>query len=71
MDGEYLGVYQMSDQVQRADGRIAVDKLKASDGADPDKITGGYVIEADLHEGNHYTSKGIKLTYKYPEDDDF
>ena len=40
MDGEYLGVYQMSDQVQRADGRIAVDKLKASDGADPDKITG-------------------------------
>ena len=71
MDGEYLGVYQMSDQVQRADGRIAVDKLKAEDGADPEKITGGYVIEADLHEGNHYTSKGIKLTYKYPEDDDF
>ena len=71
MDGEYLGVYQMSDQVQRADGRIAVDKLKASDGDDPEKITGGYVIEADLHEGNHYTSKGIKLTYKYPEDDDF
>lgn len=71
MDGEYLGVYQMSDQVQRADGRIAVDKLKASDGADPEKITGGYVIETDLHEGNHYTSKGIKLTYKYPEDDDF
>lgn len=71
MDGEYLGVYQMSDQVQRADGRIAVDKLKASDGDDPEKITGGYVIEADLHEGNHYSSKGIKLTYKYPEDDDF
>lgn len=71
MDGEYLGVYQMSDQVQRADGRIAVDKLKAEDGDDPEKITGGYVIEADLHEGNHYTNKGIKLTYKYPEDDDF
>ena len=71
MDGEYLGVYQMSDQVQRADGRIAVDKLKASDGADPEKITGGYVLEADLHEGNHYTSRGIKFTYKYPEDDDY
>ena len=71
MNGEYLGVYQMSDQVERADGRIAVDKLKAEDGNDPDKITGGYVIEADLHEGNHYTNKGIKLTYKYPEDDDF
>ena len=71
MDGEYLGVYQMSDQVQRADGRIAVDQLKASDGADPEKITGGYVLEADLHEGNHYTNKGIKFTYKYPEDDDY
>ena len=71
MDGEYLGVYQMSDQVQRADGRIAVDKLKASDGADPEKITGGYVLEADLHEGNHYTNTGIKFTYKYPEDDDY
>ena len=71
MDGEYLGIYQMSDQVQRADGRIAVDKLKASDGADPEKITGGYVLEADLHEGNHYTSRGIKFTYKYPEDDDY
>ena len=71
MDGEYLGVYLMSDQVQRADGRMAVDKLKASDGADPEKITGGYFIEADLHEGNKYTSKGIKMTYKYPEDDDY
>ena len=71
MDGEFLGVYQMSDQVQRADGRIAVDKLKAEDGADPEKITGGYVLEADLHEGNHYTNKGIKFTYKYPEDDDY
>ena len=71
MDGDYLGVYQMSDQVQRADGRIAVDKLKEEDGNDPDKITGGYVLEADLHEGNHYSSKGIKFTYKYPEDDDF
>lgn len=71
LDGEYIGVYQMSDQMQRADGRIAVDKLKESDGNDPDKITGGYIIETDLHEGNQYTNKGIKMTYKYPEDDDF
>lgn len=72
MNGDYLGVYQMSDQMERADGRIAVDKLKASDGSDPEKISGGYIIETDLHEGNHYTSKKrIKMTYKYPKDDDF
>lgn len=72
LDGEYFGVYQMSDQMQRKPGRIEVDKLKASDGDDPDKITGGYIIETDIHEGNHYSPrKGVKMTYKYPEDDDY
>ncbi|MCM1503041.1 MAG: CotH kinase family protein [Bacteroidales bacterium] len=72
LDGEYFGVYQMSDQMQRKPGRIAVDKLKAADGSDPEKITGGYIIETDLHEGNHYSPrKRIRMTYKYPEDDDF
>lgn len=70
-DGEYLGVYQMSDQVEQAPGRIDVEDLEASDGADPTKITGGYVIETDLHEGIHYSAqKRIKMTYKYPKDDD-
>jgi hypothetical protein len=71
MEGEYLGLFQMSDQVERASGRIAVEKLEAADGDDPDKITGGYIIESDIHEGNHYSSKGVKFTYKYPKDDDF
>ena len=72
LDGEYIGVYQMSDQMERKPGRIEVDKLEAADGNDPEKITGGYIIETDIHEGNHYTSfRNIKMTYKYPEDDDF
>lgn len=71
-DGEYLGIYQMSDQMERADGRIAVDKLEEKDGDDPDKITGGYILETDVHDGDHYTSlRNIKMSYKYPEDDDF
>lgn len=70
-DGEYLGVYQMSDQVEQASGRIGVEKLEESDGSDPTKITGGYVIETDLHEGNHYSAyKKIQMSYKYPKDDD-
>lgn len=72
MDGEYLGLYQMSDQLERATGRVAVEKLEEADGENPDKITGGYLIEADLHEGNHPTSmKKIRFSYKYPKDDDF
>ena len=72
LDGEYLGVYLMSDQMERASGRIAVDKLEASDGNDPQKITGGYIVETDIHDGNRYTAKkNVKMTYKYPKDDDF
>lgn len=71
-EGEYLGVYQMSDQMERADGRIAVDKLEEKDGDDPEKITGGYILETDVHEGNHFTAlRNVKLSYKYPEDDDY
>ena len=72
LDGEYLGVYLMSDQMERASGRIAVEKLEASDGNDPEKITGGYIVETDIHDGNRYTAKkNVKMTYKYPKDDDF
>lgn len=68
-DGEYLGVYQMSDQMERADGRIAVDKL--DDKSSSDDISGGYIVETDIHEGNFYSGvKGIKMTYKYPKDDE-
>lgn len=70
-EGGYLGVYQMSDQVEQAPGRIEVEDLEAADGADPEKITGGYVIETDIHEGNHYSAyKNIQMSYKYPKDDD-
>ena len=72
MDGDYLGVYQMSDQMQMGKGRIAVDKLTAADGNDPAKIKGGYIIETDLHEGNKFSAlKRVKMTYKYPDDKDF
>lgn len=70
-DGEYLGLYQMSDQMERDKGRVNIDKLEAADGSDPEKIKGGYLVEADLHEGNHISSHGIKWTIKYPKDDDY
>lgn len=67
---DYLGVYQMSDQMERAKGRIEVEKLEAADGADPEKITGGHIMETDIHEGTFYSSRRIKMSHKYPKDDD-
>lgn len=71
----YHGVYQMSDQMEVAKGRIDLDKLVAADGSDPVKITGGHLIETNIHHDEPYpvsftTSKGIYMDHKYPKDDD-
>jgi hypothetical protein len=62
----------MSDQMEQREGRIAVEELTDKDGDDPEKITGGYIIETDIHEGNHYSPvKNIKMSYKYPDDKEY
>lgn len=71
----YHGVYQMSDQMEVAKGRINLDKLVAADGSDPVKITGGHLIETNIHHDEPYpvsftSSKGIYMDHKYPKDDD-
>lgn len=71
----YHGVYQMSDQMEVAKGRINLDKLVAADGSDPVKITGGHLIETNIHHDEGYpvsftSSKGIYMDHKYPKDDD-
>ena len=71
----YHGVYQMSDQTEVAKGRIDLDKLVAADGSDPVKITGGHLIETNIHHDEPYpvsftSSKGIYMDHKYPKDDD-
>ena len=72
MNDEYHGLYQMSDHMEQCEGRIAVEELTDKDGADPEKITGGYIVETDIHEGNHYSPrKNIKMTYKYPDDEEY
>lgn len=71
----YHGVYQMSDQMEVAKGRIGLDKLVAADGSDPVKNTGGHLIETNIHHDEPYpvsftSSKGIYMDHKYPKDDD-
>lgn len=72
MNDSYHGLYQMSDHMEQREGRIEVDELTEADGSAPDKITGGYIIETDLHEGNHFSpNKRVQMTYKYPDDKDY
>lgn len=71
----YYGVYQMSDQMEVAKGRINLDKLVAADGSDPNKISGGHLIETNIHHDEGYpvsftSSRGIYMDHKYPKDDD-
>lgn len=72
MNDEYHGLYQMSDHMEQREGRIGVEELTDKDGADPEKITGGYIVETDLHEGNHFSPyKRVKMSYKYPDDEEY
>ena len=75
MGDEFHGVYQMSDQMEVAKGRINLDKLVAADGSDETKITGGHLIETNIHHDEGYpvsftSGRGIYMDHKYPKDDD-
>ncbi len=76
LDGIYIGNYHLTDQVEVAPGRVAVQSLKASDGSNPVTITGGYLLEIDgfaasepLHFITHVNN--IPVTIKYPKDDNY
>ena len=64
MDNEYHGVYQMSDQMGKGDGRIAVEKA------------GGHIIESDIHGSEappvrfNSAVKNIQFNHKYPDPED-
>ena len=75
MNSYYHGVYQMSDQMEQGDGRIAVEKLTDKDGSDAGKITGGHIIETDIHSAyppeRFNSSRRIQMNHKYPKDDEY
>ncbi len=72
-NGEFLGNYMMSDQVEVGKGRVPVEEQEKDDTTKPN-ITGGYLLELD---GFAYsepvffkTNKGVAITIKYPKDDE-
>ena len=73
-NGEYKGTYQLCDQVQVHEDRVAVTKMEKTDNIG-DFVTGGYLIELDAYasgEPKWFTSSTyrIPITIKYPDSED-
>ena len=73
LNGEFMGNYMVSDQVEVAKGRVPVEEQETTDTEEP-AITGGYLIELDGFASSEpvwfQTPKGLKVTVKYPKDDE-
>lgn len=73
LNGQYAGNYMITDQVEVADFRVPVQKLKPADIALP-ALSGGYLLEIDGFAEQEavwfFTDKALKVTVKYPKDDE-
>lgn len=73
LNGEYLGNYTATDQIEVGKGRVPVEEQETTTTTEPD-LTGGYLIELDGFAAAEpvwfQTEQGIKVTVKYPKDDE-
>lgn len=73
LNGSYKGNYLLTDQVERGNNRVSVDKLDAVDTTEP-KISGGYLLQAEMYADqepiNFRTGQGMAMAIKYPDDKD-
>lgn len=71
LNGEYLGNYQISDQVEVRSKRVDIceQDYPLTEGSD---ITGGYLLEVDgFKEKNYFTtSKKVPIRIHYPDEDE-
>jgi hypothetical protein len=69
LNGEYLGLYQLTEHVRIAADRVNIPELKKTDTA-ADLVTGGYLMEIDYRRGEDYcrlTNRGAVLCFGNPE----
>ncbi|WP_439583914.1 CotH kinase family protein [Dyadobacter bucti] len=73
LNNTFVGNYTLTDQIEVADERVEVEEQEDTDTEEP-AITGGYLLEADgfadQEVSKFTTARGIKVTIKYPEDDE-
>ena len=73
LNGQYIGNYHITDQIEVAEGRVPVEEQATTVNALPD-LAGGYLIEidgfADPEPVKFTTNRALKITVKYPKDDE-
>lgn len=52
LNGGYLGLYVLGENVKRGTNRIPVSKITSAD-VSGDKLTGGYIVKVDDYDGNY------------------
>jgi hypothetical protein len=61
----YLGVFSLTEKIERDRDRVNVDTLPATATAEP-ALTGGYVFRVD-HEARDFAAGGVNFGFVYPE----
>lgn len=70
LNGEYLGIYQLTEHVRIDPVRVDIPTLRVQDGMDMDLVTGGYLMEVDWRRGEDYcptTNLGVWLCFGDPD----
>lgn len=70
MNGEYVGNYLLTEQVEVEKSRVDINELAPTDVA-ADKITGGYLVEVNARMDETYcwkTIKGVRFCMKSPDE---
>ena len=74
LNGKNLGNYTLTDQVEVKSKRVPVLEQEETTTLNDPEITGGYLIEVDGFADSEIswfqTNKGMKVTIKYPKDDE-
>ena len=74
INGENLGSYILTDQVEVKSKRVPVTEQETTTTSVDPEITGGYLVEVDGYADSEAswfkTTKGMKVTIKYPKDDE-
>jgi hypothetical protein len=74
LNGEYIGLYQLTEQIRIDGDRVDIDEMSPDDSSEPE-VTGGYLLELDerLEENGEYgfrTSEEVPIVLKDPEPDE-
>jgi hypothetical protein len=73
LNGAYQGNYMLTDQVEKGNNRVSLDKLDNTNNTEP-ILTGGYLLQAEIYADeeprNFRSGQAMAMSVKYPDSDD-